>query len=175
MPVDNGLLYDKSRVGPACVVGYRRGKEQRFSAHSVRRLLQGFFWQGRAALTFIPNCNLTVDHSHAKRRHSWCESFITRRWAPFPRSPAVKDVPFFWRGTTFHRTDKHYCVIFEIFLRADAFVIVMKLGTWWLGVFLLKSFHFDCDYCSYSQQERTCQHAMSFCSRPISILSCITQ
>ncbi len=121
------------------------------------------------------NCNLTVDHSHAKRRHSRCESFITRRWAPFPRSPAVKDVPFFWRGTTFHRTDKHYCVIFEIFLRADAFVIVMKLGTWWLGVFLLKSFHFDCDYCSYSQQERTCQHAMSFCSRPISILSCITQ
>lgn len=144
MPVDNGLLYDKSHVGPACVFGYRCGKEQRFSAHSVRRLPQGFLTRTGSANLFT-NCNLTVDHSHAKRRHSRCESFITRRRAPFPRSPAVKDVPFFWRGATFHRTDKHYCVIFEIFLRADAFVIVMKLGTWCLGVFLLKSFHFDSD------------------------------
>lgn len=130
MPVDKGLLYDKSRVGPGCVFGYRRGKEQRFSAHSVRRLPQGFLTRTGSADLFTI-CKLTVDHSHAKRRHSRCESFTTRRRAPFPRSFAVKDVPFFWRGSTIHKNDKHYCVIFEISLRADAFVIVMKLETWW--------------------------------------------
>lgn len=151
MAIDNGLLYDKSRRRARVCVLYQCGKEQWFSVHSFRWLPQGFLTRMSSANLFT-NCNLTVDHSHAKRRHSRCESFITWRHTPFPRSPAIIDVPFFWRGATFHRTDKHYCVIFETFLRVDAFVLVMKLGTWWLGVFLLKSFHFDCDYCSYSRK-----------------------
>lgn len=111
--------------GPARVLGYRREK----SSGSVRRLPQGFFLTRTGSANLFTNRNLTVDHSHAKRRHSRRESFITRRRTPFPKSPAVKHVHLFWRVATFHRTDKHNCVIFEIFLR-EAFCGRNEAGNW---------------------------------------------
>lgn len=54
MPVDKGLLYDKSRVGPACVCSDIGAEKSSGSRLILSDGCLRVFWQGRAALTFLP-------------------------------------------------------------------------------------------------------------------------